>query len=142
MMPAVFTKTDLMHYNLTMSTKANPIQFSVLILHWRAEQYLQTCLEAMDAQTYKDFEVLLLDNGNEIPLALDFADDLLTCLLKSCGRKRTWVLQRGGIITWLVLQGGAGIWFCSMRMLFQIQTGWQTSMKLCKQIQIISSHRD
>ncbi len=81
-MPAVFTKTDLMHYNLTMSTKANPIQFSVLILHWRAEQYLQTCLEAMDAQTYKDFEVLLLDNGNEIPLALDFADDFADLSIK------------------------------------------------------------
>lgn len=81
-MPVVFTKTDLMHYNLTMSTKANPIQFSVLILHWRAEQYLQTCLEALDAQTYKNFEVLLLDNGNEIPLAPDFADDFANLSVK------------------------------------------------------------
>ncbi len=47
-------------------------QISVLILHWRAEAYLPLCLNALIAQTYKDFEVLLLDNGNEVSLPDDF----------------------------------------------------------------------
>lgn len=41
--------------------------FSVLILFWQSEQYLQRCLEALKAQTYQDFEVILLNNGASQP---------------------------------------------------------------------------
>ena len=37
--------------------------FSVLILFWKSAQYLSDNLQALDEQTYKDFEVILLDNG-------------------------------------------------------------------------------
>ena len=58
------------------------VRFSVLILHWRAQEHLQACLDALDAQTNKDFEVLLLDNGNEMPLPDDFASGFPTLNLK------------------------------------------------------------
>jgi GT2 family glycosyltransferase len=49
--------------------------FSVLILHWRSEHVLTECMNALKAQTIKDFEVLLLDNGNNLPLPDGFASD-------------------------------------------------------------------
>ena len=57
-------------------------RFSILILHWRAQEHLQTCLDALDAQTNKDFEVLLLDNGNEMPLPDNFTSGFPALNLK------------------------------------------------------------
>ena len=37
--------------------------FSILILFWQSEPYLQRCLQSLQAQTFQDFEVILLDNG-------------------------------------------------------------------------------
>ena len=39
--------------------------FSVLILFWKSAQYLADNLQALEAQSFKDFEVILLDNGAE-----------------------------------------------------------------------------
>lgn len=41
--------------------------FSVLILFWKSAQYLADNLQALEAQSFKDFEVILLDNGAEEP---------------------------------------------------------------------------
>ena len=41
--------------------------FSILILFWQSEQYLQQSLQFLHAQTYKDFEVILLNNGASQP---------------------------------------------------------------------------
>lgn len=41
--------------------------FSVLILLWKSSQYLQANLQALEEQTFKDFEVVLLDNGADEP---------------------------------------------------------------------------
>lgn len=41
--------------------------FSILILFWQSEQYLPQCLQSLQAQTFKDFEVILLDNGSDKP---------------------------------------------------------------------------
>ncbi len=37
--------------------------FSVLILFWKSDQFLPDNLQALEEQTFKDFEVILLDNG-------------------------------------------------------------------------------
>ncbi len=37
---------------------------SVIIVNWNGRQYLQECLESLDAQTFRDFEVVLVDNGS------------------------------------------------------------------------------
>ena len=37
---------------------------SVIILNWNGKSYLQECLESVRAQTYRDFETILIDNGS------------------------------------------------------------------------------
>ena len=41
--------------------------FSVLILFWKSAQFLADNLQALEEQSFKDFEVILLDNGAEEP---------------------------------------------------------------------------
>ena len=37
---------------------------SILVLNWNGERFLQRCLNAISAQTFRDFEVLVLDNAS------------------------------------------------------------------------------
>ena len=37
---------------------------SVVILNWNGRRYLEDCLTSLQAQTYTDFEVILVDNGS------------------------------------------------------------------------------
>lgn len=41
--------------------------FSILILFWQSEQYLQRCMQSLGTQTFQDFEVILLNNGASQP---------------------------------------------------------------------------
>lgn len=41
--------------------------FSILILFWQSEQYLQRCMQSLRTQTFRDFEVILLNNGASQP---------------------------------------------------------------------------
>lgn len=41
--------------------------FSIIILYWNNDKYINRCLNSLDAQTFRDFEVILLDNGSEKP---------------------------------------------------------------------------
>lgn len=41
--------------------------FSILVLFWKSAQYLPENLRALDEQTFKNFEVILLDNGADQP---------------------------------------------------------------------------
>lgn len=41
--------------------------FSIVILFWQSEQYLQRCLQSLKTQTFQDFEVILLNNGASQP---------------------------------------------------------------------------
>lgn len=40
-------------------------EVSVIIPNFNGKQYLKTCLDAMKRQVYRDFEVILVDNGSE-----------------------------------------------------------------------------
>ncbi len=49
---------------------AEPVPFfSVVMLHWNSGSFLAAALDALEEQTYRDFELILLDNGS--PDALD-----------------------------------------------------------------------
>jgi GT2 family glycosyltransferase len=37
---------------------------SVIILNWNGKRYLQECLDSLAAQTFRDFETILVDNGS------------------------------------------------------------------------------
>jgi len=40
------------------------LQISVIILNWNGRHLLPGCLAALDAQTFRDFEVIVVDNGS------------------------------------------------------------------------------
>jgi GT2 family glycosyltransferase len=42
---------------------SNPL-LSVIVLNWNGKRFLDECLSSLRAQTYKDFEVILVDNGS------------------------------------------------------------------------------
>lgn len=42
--------------------------FSIIVLCWNSEAYLQTCLQALNQQSFKDFEFILVDNGSSEPV--------------------------------------------------------------------------
>jgi GT2 family glycosyltransferase len=44
-------------------------QFSIIILCWNSDQTISKCLDALSAQTNKDFEILLIDNGSPVPIS-------------------------------------------------------------------------
>ncbi len=37
---------------------------SIIVLNWNGERYLGRCLDAIAAQTFRDYEVLVLDNAS------------------------------------------------------------------------------
>jgi len=45
---------------------------SVIIVCWNSAKYLPRCLESLDAQTFCDFEVVLVDNGSTVGALDDF----------------------------------------------------------------------
>lgn len=45
--------------------------FSIIILYWQSAQYLPECLQSLDEQSFKDFEIILLNNGSTQPLDMD-----------------------------------------------------------------------
>ncbi|MCU0484952.1 MAG: glycosyltransferase family 2 protein [Anaerolineales bacterium] len=44
----------------------NAPYFSILILCWNSQPYLRRCLQSLQAQTFKDFDIWLADNGSEV----------------------------------------------------------------------------
>jgi GT2 family glycosyltransferase len=48
--------------------------FSVIILCWNSDQTISKCLDALAAQTYKDFEIILVDNGSSVPITSELVE--------------------------------------------------------------------
>ncbi len=42
--------------------------FSVLILFWNSDAFFHTCLDSLNKQTFKDFEIILVDNFSPKPI--------------------------------------------------------------------------
>ncbi len=42
--------------------------FSIVILFWNNEKYIGKCLQSLKNQTYKNFEIILINNGSDQPL--------------------------------------------------------------------------
>jgi GT2 family glycosyltransferase len=40
------------------------VKVSVIILNWNGKKFLKECLDSLAAQTYRDFETVLVDNGS------------------------------------------------------------------------------
>ena len=55
----------------------NDYFLTVVVTIYNVENYLAHCLESLKRQTYKDFKILLIDDGstdNSSKIAKDFAD--------------------------------------------------------------------
>lgn len=40
--------------------------FSIIVLFWNSHKYIKECLTSIQNQTFKDFEIILIDNGSRI----------------------------------------------------------------------------
>ncbi len=61
--------------SLSVADLESPPLFSILILCWNNINYLEECLQALVEQTYKDFEVILVDNGSDEPVTKEILDN-------------------------------------------------------------------
>jgi GT2 family glycosyltransferase len=59
------------------TSKTDPF-FSIIILFWNNEQYIRKCLTSLLNQTWKDFEIIFIDNGSDQPLSFDINIDFPT----------------------------------------------------------------
>ena len=62
----MFSDKDISKSIQGITTKINPnteIKLSVVIVAFRSKGILEQCIESLKRQTYKDFEVVLVDNG-------------------------------------------------------------------------------
>ena len=53
--------------NPDLSPFPNPF-FSIIILCWNSNNYIEQCLDSLKSQTFQDFEVLLIDNNSPDPV--------------------------------------------------------------------------
>lgn len=40
-------------------------EITVIVINWNGKHFLETCLSALQGQTFRDFETILVDNGSE-----------------------------------------------------------------------------
>ena len=45
--------------------------FSIIVLYWNNEQFIRKCLTSLLNQTWKDFEIIFVENGSDQPLPYD-----------------------------------------------------------------------
>lgn len=58
-------------YPSTLPTKNLSPFFSIIILYWNNGRYIRKCLTSLLNQTWKDFEIILVNNGSDQPVSLD-----------------------------------------------------------------------
>jgi GT2 family glycosyltransferase len=56
--------------------------FSILILCWNSDTYIRDCLRSLVHQTFKNFEVILVDNGSDEPILPEVWADFPNLLIR------------------------------------------------------------
>lgn len=65
---------------------------SIIVPVYKAENYIQTCVESILKQTYEDFELLLVDDGTP-----DFSGIICDKLAKTDVRIKVFHKENGGV---------------------------------------------
>jgi len=52
-----------MNLSITVSNTLSPM-ISILIVSWNSEKFLSKCIDNLRSQTYKNFEIVIIDNGS------------------------------------------------------------------------------
>ena len=76
---------------------------TIIVPVYNSEQYLPICVESILKQTFKDFELLLVDDGST-----DRSGDLCETYAKQDNRIRTYHKKNGGVngfSLWIVMIG-------------------------------------
>ena len=68
--------------------------FSVIVPIYRVAEYLQRCLESILAQTYADFELILVDDGSP-----DRCPEMCDAYAQKDSRVRVIHKQHGGLVS-------------------------------------------
>lgn len=79
------------------SAAATSKRVAVIIPNWNGAHLLPTCLESLTAQTYRDFEILLVDNGS--------TDESLALVRKEHPEVRIVEMQENGYFAGAVNEG-------------------------------------
>ncbi len=68
------------------------MRFSIIVPVYQVENYIRTCLESMEKQTYQDFEVILVDDGSK-----DSSSNICEEFVKKDKRFRLFHKENGGL---------------------------------------------
>ena len=70
---------------INVEMRASPSQVSVIVLNWDGKDFLTGCFEALRGQTFRDFEVILVDNGStdgSVPWVQQHCPEVRVCALE------------------------------------------------------------
>src|SRR5688572_4134177 len=70
---------DRMGHRATMRPPA--VRLSIVIVNWNSRDDLRPCLESLRAQTLRDAEIIVIDNGSTDGSAAMVASDFTECRL-------------------------------------------------------------
>jgi glycosyltransferase involved in cell wall biosynthesis len=98
---------------------------SVIIVCWNSAAYLLHCLASLSAQVFRDFEVIIVDNGSKdnSTLGLEEKYPSLNLRVDFLSQTRALPPPTTSAHVWRAVTG----WRYSMRMPSLNLTGWKTS---------------
>ena len=119
-------------------TESGKPEISIIVPVYQVEKYLNECIDSILAQTFTDFELILVDDGSP-----DNCPALCDAAAKRDSRVRVIHKQNGGVSTARnagldAAQGiGSRLW---IRMIQQHQNIWKKCIRQCwKRVQILQS---
>lgn len=99
------------------------MRLSVIIVNWNARRYLERCLESLQAQSYADLELIVVDNGSTDGsvemLRQRFAEVIVLAERENLG------FAEGGNRG---IQASSGEWICLLNNDTVVEPGWAQAM--------------
>jgi glycosyltransferase involved in cell wall biosynthesis len=68
------------------------IKFSIIVPVWNVEKYIDKCLKSIESQSYKNFEVIIINDGSP-----DNSQDIIDKYVKRDKRFKSFIKENGGL---------------------------------------------